>query len=300
MLSKNSPKINNSTYISNMKPAKINKLKKGLYVTATPIGNLKDITLRGLETLENVDMIACEDTRRSRKLLNYYSIRNKLLSFHDANEHRMQPKIIESLNEGKSIALISDAGTPLINDPGYKLVLECIKLKIPVITIPGASSLTSALSISGIPTNKFSFFGFFPSKSGEKEKLINTSNFSNSTIVFFETPKRLKSTINLLSNKFPDRNVSICKELTKLHEKIIFGKLRDISLDTDILEPKGEYIIILAPQTYKQVDVSEAILMLKDALKLMRISEAVSEVSLISGISKKDLYRKAIEIKKND
>ena len=163
MLSSKPPNIKNFAHKSNSNKntnhLKTSKLEAGLYVTSTPIGNIKDFTIRGIETLQNVDIIACEDTRRSRKLLNYYNIKNKLISYHDHNEKRVFSKLISNILSGKSIALISDAGTPLINDPGYKIVSECIKRNIPVNSIPGACSLAAALSVSGLPVNQFFFLG---------------------------------------------------------------------------------------------------------------------------------------------
>ncbi|PPR79743.1 MAG: Ribosomal RNA small subunit methyltransferase I [Alphaproteobacteria bacterium MarineAlpha2_Bin1] len=298
MLSRKSPAIKNYNFYKNINPNVTSKLEAGLYVTSTPIGNLKDFTIRGIEILHHVDIIACEDTRRSRKLLNFYNIKNNLISYHDHNEEKVLPKLLSILLDGKSIALISDSGTPLINDPGFKLVSKCIKKGISVIPIPGACSIVTALSVSGVPTNKFVFLGFFPTKLNEKKKLISLINIFKGSIVFFETPKRLIKTLDYLRNYFPERNVSICKELTKLHEKIYFDKISNILSNPELKNPKGEYVLILGPQLNDNTDIQDIDTLLFEALNLMKVSEAVNQVSALTGTKKKELYNKALNLKK--
>ena len=303
MLSNNPPNkisfISKSNSNKNINHRNTSKLEAGLYVTSTPIGNLKDFTIRGIETLQNVDIIACEDTRRSRKLLNYYNIKNKLISYHDYNEKKVLPKLISNLLAGKSIALISDAGTPLINDPGYKIVSECIKRKIRVFSIPGACSIIAALSVSGLPVNQFIFLGFFPTKINDRKKLISTISVLKTSIVFFETPVRLKKTLEFLNNYFPERQISICKELTKIHESTIVKKITETLSDEEIKKPKGEYVLVLGPDLSKSDNNEDEDSMLTEALQFMKISEAISQVSSLTGTSKKELYSKAIQIKKS-
>ena len=298
MLSRKSPTINNYNTYKNNNPDETSKLEAGLYITSTPIGNLKDFTIRGIETLHHVDIIACEDTRRSRKLLNFYNIKNKLISFHDHNEKKVLPKLISILLNGKSIALISDSGTPLINDPGFKLVSECLKKEIPVNPIPGACSIITALSVSGMPTNKFFFLGFFPTKLNEKKRLISLINTIECSIVFFETPKRLIKTLSFFKNFLPDRDISVCKELTKLHQKIYIDKISNILSYDELKKPKGEYVLILGPKPNDDLDIRDVDTMLFEALKLMKVSEAVAQVSILTGAKKKNLYDKALKLKK--
>ena len=297
MLSRKSPAMNNYNFYKNINPSETSKLEGGLYVTSTPIGNLKDITVRGIETLHHVDIIACEDTRRSRKLLNYYNIKNKMISYHDHNEKKVLPKLLSILLSGKSVALISDSGTPLINDPGFKIVSECIKRNIPVNPVPGACSIITALSVSGIPVNKFIFLGFFPIKLNKKKKLISIINVFKGTVVFFETPIRLTKTLVFLKNYFPNRELSICKELTKIHQKIFTNKITNISASSELQNPKGEFVLVLGPELNSNNHNEDIDTMLFETLKLMKLSEAINQVCALTGAKKKELYSKALNIK---
>lgn len=215
-----------------------------LYIVATPIGNLEDITLRALSTLKNVEYILCEDTRRTKKLLTHYEIQAKAFSFHGFNEKSKEDMVIGHLREGKKIALVSDAGMPTISDPGSMLVKRCQKENIPVTCIPGPSSIVTALALSGMPTTSFQFLGFFPKKNGEILKAIEkAASFSGSSI-FFESPYRLLKTLKKLPETF---NVSIAKELTKIHETLFQGKasaLYELLKDRSI---RGEYVLLLSP-----------------------------------------------------
>ncbi len=216
-----------------------------LYIVATPIGNLEDITLRALSTLKNVDYILCEDTRRTKKLLTHYEIQAKAFSFHGFNEKSKEDMVIGHLREGKKIALVSDAGMPTISDPGSMLVKRCQKESLPVTCIPGPSSIVTALALSGMPTTSFQFLGFFPKKNGEILKAIDkASSFSGSSI-FFESPHRLLKTLKKLPETF---NVSIAKELTKIHETLFQGKastLYELLKDRSI---RGEYVLLLSSE----------------------------------------------------
>jgi 16S rRNA (cytidine1402-2'-O)-methyltransferase len=220
-----------------------------LYIIATPIGNLKDITYRAVETLFTVDILLCEDTRVTQKLLKHhqkiqptYTI-PKLLSYHEHNEDQKITQVIQALQKKQTVGLVSDAGTPLISDPGYKLVKLCQKKGIKVTPIPGPSAITAALSIAGLPTDKFTFLSFLPRKQNKQEKLltqIQNSNLSQ-TIIFYESPKRLPKTLQSIKNIFGDINITIVRELTKIYEEVI---TKPISQWQQTQEPKGELVIL--------------------------------------------------------
>lgn len=219
-----------------------------LYIVSTPIGNLKDITKRSLEVLENVDLIAAEDTRITKRLLNHFGIKNTLVSYNNYNENKKYHYLLDVLKSNKDIAIVSDAGTPCISDPGYRIVNAANILGFNVITIPGPSSVIAALSISGLPSDSFYFEGFLPKKKG-RTKRLNYLKELDCTIIIFESPKRLLKTLNDIFFILGNRVVSLCKELTKLHENIILGYLEDLikGIDASI---KGEYIILVAKEKY--------------------------------------------------
>tara|TARA_Y100000994_G_scaffold170423_1_gene140393 strand:- start:913 stop:1596 length:684 start_codon:yes stop_codon:yes gene_type:complete len=224
-------------------------LSGDLYIVSTPIGNLDDITPRALEVLEKVDLIAAEDTRVTKKILNHYNIKNVFLSYNNYNENRRYLELLNKLKENKDIALVSDAGTPCISDPGYKIVNAARVQGINVISIPGPSSVISSLSISGLPSDKFYFEGFLPRKKGRSKRLKYLSDL-DCTIIIFESPKRLLKTLNDVSNVFGNRVIALCKEITKLYEKVEFGYLDDIIMENNIVF-KGEYVLVIANKKYK-------------------------------------------------
>lgn len=212
-----------------------------LFIIATPIGNLKDITLRALETLKSVDFIICEDTRKSQQLLSHYNIKKELISFHKFSDDSRVGLIIKRLFQGETAALITDAGTPAVSDPGGYLVSQAIKSKIEIIPIPGASAITVGLSISGFDTDKFLFLGFLPRKKGRQKMIAKLKN-QNLPIIFYESPYRVKKTLAELKNHLSDREVVVCRELTKKFETIYRGKISEI---LDIIKEKGEFTIII-------------------------------------------------------
>ena len=219
-----------------------------LYIVATPIGNLKDITKRSLEVLKNVDLIAAEDTRITKRLLNHFDIKNNLISYNDYNENKKYQYLLDVLKSNKDIAIVSDAGTPCISDPGYRIVNAANLLGFSVVTIPGASSVIAALSISGLPSDSFYFEGFLPKKKG-RTKRLNYLKELDCTVIIFESPKRLLKTLNDILSILGNRVVSLCKELTKLHENVKLGYLDNIiqELDAGI---KGEYVVLIAKKKY--------------------------------------------------
>ena len=218
--------------------------KGRLYIVATPIGNLKDFTFRAIDTLKEVDFVFAEDTRNSVQLMKHYSIETKLDSYHEHNNIQKIPKIINLLNEGNDIALISDAGTPTISDPGYKLIRACIDEKIDVIPIPGASAVTTALSASGLPSDSFFFLGFLPQKKGRKKKISFLKSLDN-TIIIFESPHRLLKTLKELHDELGERPIVVARELTKLYEEIARGNFESVIEYFESKKVKGEIVIII-------------------------------------------------------
>ena len=275
-----------------------NKLKKGLYLVPTPIGNLGDITLRAIELLKNSDFILCEDTRVSRKLLDRFAVKTKLISYHKFNEVKNLSKIIDLLKENKIISMISDAGTPSISDPGNVLVNECWKKNIDVIPLPGPSSVTSAVSVSGF-SERYLFYGFFPDKEKAiKEELDKLSNL-NFSIVFFVSPKKINKIIPHLKNYFKNRKILICREISKYYEEFIRSDLEELQKFRK--EPKGEITIVISEkrldrkilQTLNESDKRNIETMI-NKLSLREITDLVSQKSRVS---KKEIYNYCLKLK---
>ena len=218
--------------------------KGQLFVIGTPIGNLEDITLRAISTLKNVDIILAEDTRNSKKILDAHNIDTKMMSYHDHSSEKEIKKIVDLLRNGKQLALISDAGTPTISDPGYGLIRDCIRNEIGIVPIPGVSSITAAMSVSGLPSDSFTFVGFLPQKKGRLKKIKDLQKLDN-TIILFESPFRLEKTLNQLLEHLGDRTTVVGRELTKLYEEVIRGNLSDIIVHFSKSKIKGEIVIMI-------------------------------------------------------
>ena len=221
-------------------------MEKGkLYLVPTPIGNLKDITLRALEVLKESDIIAAEDTRQTLKLLNHFEIKKPLISYHKFNEQSKGNEIVELLREGKTIALVSDAGTPGISDPGSVIVQKCIAEDIEFEVLPGATAITTALVYSGLDTTKFLFRGFLPRENKDRKVITNELLNSQETLIFYEAPHRLLDTLSYLSDAFGDRNIAVCRELTKLYQEIFRGRLSEAIPHFVDNKPRGEFVLVL-------------------------------------------------------
>ncbi len=273
-----------------------------LFVLATPIGHMEDVTLRAIRTLKEVALIAAEDTRHTRKLLARYDIGTRLTSYHDHNKEKRTPGLVKKLKSGDSIALVSDAGTPSISDPGYYLVRAAIQAAIPVVPIPGASALVAALSVSGLPTDSFVFVGFPPRKPAKRKQLLEGLKEEPRTLVFYESPKRLLGFMREMTQVMGDRSAVVARELTKIHEEIIRGLLSYIA---EVLETrsslKGEYTLLVGGYEVRgEVDRD---LLLKDLkrkyLETDRpLSDVARELARKYGLSRKIVYEEGLKLKK--
>ena len=276
------------------------KMAGGLYLVATPIGNLGDISLRALACLAGVDLILCEDTRNTSRLLERYSIRTPKSPYHDHNGAKVRPHILEKLERGASIALVSDAGTPLVNDPGFKLVRDAISADIRIEMMPGASAPIMALALSGLPTDRFLFSGYLSPKAKARLDMIQSLSAVPATLIFFETATRLVSSLDDFEKIMPNRKMAIARELTKIHEEIIRGIPSELK---KILEQrngiKGEITLIVEPPTVNKTSLNEEEIKseMKDLLVNFSVKEAASKMSITTGKSRKDLYALAISLK---
>ena len=277
---------------------KLYNLKPGLYCVSTPIGNLGDITIRALEVIKNSDLILCEDTRVSKKLLNKFKITKKLVSHHKFNENKNLNFILDLLKSNKIISIISDAGTPAISDPGRVLINKCIEKKINIYSIPGPSAISAAVSISGF-SDKYLFCGFLPEKKTELDKLFKSiSNIKNS-IVFFISPKKIKKIIDPIKKYFFNRKIVICREITKLHEEYIRSNVKDLS-ELDISN-KGEITVVISEdinskKNYNKLEESDK-KKIKKLIKKMSIKNIIKEININGQFSKKIIYNYCLKLK---
>ena len=276
---------------------KTNSISPGLYIVSTPIGNLKDITYRAIEILNKSDLILCEDTRVSQKILNYYKIQTQLISNHKFNEKKNIEKVILELQNSKIVSLISDAGTPAISDPGKIIINECIKKNIKIYPIPGPSAVTTAVSVSGF-SDKYFFYGFLPSTLNETEKVFNLLSNLESSIVFFISSKKINKIIEKLKFFFSGRNIVICRELTKLYEEIIRLPISEIKPFKTLL--KGELTIVISEKNTKMksknLDESDKKI-IKKLLKKMSVKDIVKLITKNKNISKKKIYEYYLSLK---
>ncbi|MBR0799895.1 16S rRNA (cytidine(1402)-2'-O)-methyltransferase [Bradyrhizobium jicamae] len=274
------------------------KAAPGLHLVATPIGNLGDITLRALETLAGVDIIACEDTRITRRLTERYAIAAELKPYHEHNAAQARPKILERLAQGASIALVSDAGTPLISDPGFKLVREVCAAGYRVVAVPGPSSVLTALSVAALPTDRFFFEGFLPAKEHARRARLAELARISSTIVMFESGNRVQETLRDLAATMAGRDAAICRELTKLHEDIKRAPVAELAARADTLETRGEFVLVVGPPADDAGVMGEDALddLLRTQLARSSVKDAVAHAVELSGRPRREVYARALEL----
>lgn len=274
-------------------------LQPGLYLVATPIGNLRDITLRALDVLAAADVVACEDSRVTRKLLNAHAIEAKLTAYHDHNAAAVRPRLLNALAEGGRVALVSDAGTPLISDPGYKLVRAAQDQGTAVIPVPGPSSVTAAIAAAGLPSDRFLFAGFLPAKATARRKELAALGAAPATLVLFESAKRLPASLRAMAEVLGDREAVVARELTKLHEELRRAPLSRLAGHYGGAgAAKGEAVILVAPPGDESGAVSEDVLdrRLRDALETQSLRDAVRAVTAGTGLPRRRVYRRALEM----
>ncbi|MBL6948966.1 MAG: 16S rRNA (cytidine(1402)-2'-O)-methyltransferase [Rhodospirillales bacterium] len=273
----------------------------GLAIVATPIGHSRDITLRALDILEQADVLACEDTRVTAKLLSMHGLSRPLLAYHEHNAGKIRPILIKRLKQGETVALVSDAGTPMISDPGYKLVCACIEEGIPVVPIPGASSVMAALVASGLPTDRFFFAGFLPPKSAARTKALAGLAGIPGTLVIMESTRRLAAALTDMADVLGDRPAVIARELTKLFEELRRGSLLDLAAHyQDAGAPKGEVVVVIGPPSEKPVDDDELDRQLGLALSNATVRDAADTVTAATGLPRRKVYNRALEMKKGE
>jgi 16S rRNA (cytidine1402-2'-O)-methyltransferase len=288
-------------YVLNGAAVPAPKLPAGLYLVATPIGNLGDVTLRALETLTGADVIACEDTRVTRRLTERYGIATPLTPYHDHNAAEARPKLLARLADGQAVALVSDAGTPLISDPGYKLVRAASAAGHSVIALPGASAVLTALLVAALPTDRFFFEGFLPAKQAARKTRIAALSAIPATLVLFESGARLAATLADLAEGFGPREAAICRELTKLHEEVRRGDLAQLARHYAAGgEIRGEIVIVVAPPSEAEAPTDAVDAMLRRALARVSVKDAVGEVALATGRPRREVYQRALELAKDN
>ena len=269
----------------------------GLHVVATPIGNLADITLRAIEMLKDADVIACEDTRVTGKLLKAHGISTPLLSYHDHNAERVRPTLLKRLERGGSVALVSDAGTPLLSDPGYRLVRACIEAGVPVTAAPGPTAAVMALVLSGLPPDRFVFAGFLPGRSAARRAALNELAPIRATLVFFESPRRLAATLTDMAAVLGDREAAVARELTKLYEEVRRGRLGELAAGyRQSGPPKGEIVVVVGPPERAARAAADPDEQLKAALERLSLRDAAAAVAAATGLPKREVYARALTL----
>jgi 16S rRNA (cytidine1402-2'-O)-methyltransferase len=273
-----------------------------LYIVATPIGNLEDITLRALRILKEVDQIACEDTRHTQKLLNHYEIRKPLVSYHEHNEITRAPELVIALEQGAKIALVSDAGMPLVSDPGHRLVTLCLRHHVPVIPVPGPSAVLAALAASGLPSEEFLFIGFLPARSGERKRALERLRIEERTIILYEAPHRIAECVADAREVLGDRSACLAREVTKVHEEFRRGKLSELAASLEERPAKGEMTLLIGPADPAELrtvsdsrqSLAERVEELIHQAKLDR-KEALKLAAKERGLTRREAYDKILE-----
>jgi 16S rRNA (cytidine1402-2'-O)-methyltransferase len=258
-----------------------------LFLVATPIGNLEDITLRALRVLKEASLVACEDTRRTQKLLQHYDIATRMVSYHEHNEHSRTPELVAALEQGAQVALVSDAGMPLISDPGHRLVAACIARGILVVPVPGPSAVLAALAAAGLPSDEFVFVGFLPARSGQRRRALEGLRNEPRTMVFYEAPHRLRETLKDAAELFGERPAVAARELTKVHEEFIRGSLGELAAHFAAQAPRGEITLIVAGRTAAPITAETA------AAGGVSLAERVEQLIREQGLDRKAALKKA-------
>ena len=293
------PQEHRRTYVLAGQPVEAPRLPGGLYLVATPIGNLRDVTLRALETLAAADLIACEDTRVTRRLTEHYGIASPMTPYHEHNAEAARPKLLARLAAGEAVALVSDAGTPLVSDPGFKLVRAAREAGYIVTALPGASAVLAALTVTGLPTDRFFFEGFLPAKEGQRRRRIAEIARIPATLVLYETGPRLPRTLDDLAAGLGPRDAAVCRELTKLHEEVRRGDLAALARDYEAgAETRGEIVIVVAPpaEGSDRPSALEVDALLRRALERVSVKDAVSEVAAATGRPRREIYQRALAL----
>jgi 16S rRNA (cytidine1402-2'-O)-methyltransferase len=273
-------------------------LAAGLYILATPIGNARDVSLRALETLKGCDVIAAEDTRVTSKLLSIHGISKPLIPYNDHNGQEMRPKILARIEQGQAVALVSDAGTPLVSDPGYKLVREAIAAGVPIVALPGPSAVLVGLTLSGLPSDRFLFAGFLPSRPGERKNALEELKGVAATLIFFESAQRLSESLAAMADVLGDRPCAMTRELTKLHEEVRRGSLRELAAHYEAAgAPKGEVTLLVGPPLAAAPDTAKIDAALKAALAFMPVKAAADMLAGLTDAPRKQIYATALELR---
>jgi 16S rRNA (cytidine1402-2'-O)-methyltransferase len=277
-------------------------LAPGLHIVATPIGNLGDITLRALRTLAGADFILCEDTRVTVKLTRHFGIAAPLRPYHDHNAARVRPAIVEALCRGAAVALVSDAGTPLVSDPGFKLVEAAIAEAVPVEAVPGASAVLVALTVSGLPSDRFLFAGFLPSRAGARREALAALAAVPASLIFYESPKRLAVSLQAMAETLGDRPAAVARELTKRHEETRRGRLSVLAAEHAAEQPsRGEIVVIVGPPEPAVAPTGDALdALLIEALASAPVKQAAGVVAAATGVPRRELYARALALKGAD
>ena len=274
-------------------------LPAGLYVVATPIGNLGDITLRALDTLRGADLIACEDTRVTARLLARHGIAAPTTAYHDHNAARVRPKLLARIADGGAVALVSDAGTPLVSDPGYRLVAEARERGLAVTALPGASALLAALAVAGLPTDRFVFLGFLPPRTAARRTTIERYAGVPASLVIYESAGRLPATLADLARVLGDRPAAVCRELTKRFEEVAADPLPALADRYAAAgPPKGEIVVVVGPPAERAADIDEVDRALTAALRTLSVREAAAAVAYATGARRRDVYQRALALAK--
>ncbi len=274
-------------------------MKNGLYIVATPIGNLSDISPRAVETLKAADVIACEDSRVTKKLFSLLgiSLQKTFIVLHDHNENEQAQKIIDLIQSGKSVAQVSDAGSPLISDPGYKLIKNCREAGVYITTLPGCCALISALQLSGLPTNRFMFVGFIPNKDKARFDLFKKYQNFDSTLIFYETAPRIVKTLTAAAEVFGNREMAVAREISKVYEECLTGTAEELIAHFNANEPKGEMVFMVAPAEEENLPEIDVETLLKEKLATASLKTAVKELVETYGLNKNEVYDLALKVK---